>query len=336
MSVATLLVTEPDFPLGRSVFEQEVPPVGSDQPQTYTPKFAPSSRFIELANIYAELVTGDDVRELMLRGRADPRRRRGHSARGDERLGCARFRCSAIRGLASTPEGAISVAQRANDAFRRSSSTEQDRGGIPADQRVVLTEVRQPSPATTVLLEGRSKTVPIVVFLTVMLAVVGLAFILENLRPARPPGGRRVRARSAASAARAATPLRLGPCGSSRQRRARAVHLVRGRPRGARAPDADRPHGVRGRSRRRPVIALVIVFAVAYRSLLAWDSLLALLVLVILFVPIQRYVLPGSLPFELEPYRLLVAFMIAGWIASLLVDPTGAPAAHRASSFPWS
>ena len=43
--------------------------------------------------------------------------------------------------------------------------------------------------------------------------------------------------------------------------------------------------------------------------------------LVILFIPIQRYVLPGSLPFELEPYRLLVAFMFAGWIASLLVDP---------------
>ena len=71
-----------------------------------------------------------------------------------------------------------------------------------------------------------------------------------------------------------------------------------------------------------PVVAAVIVFAVAYRSLLAWDSLLALLVLMILFVPIKRYVLPGSLPFELEPYRLLVAFMIAGWIASLLVDPT--------------
>jgi len=71
-----------------------------------------------------------------------------------------------------------------------------------------------------------------------------------------------------------------------------------------------------------PVIALTIVFTVAYRSLLSWDSLLAALVLVILFVPIQRYVLPGSLPFELEPYRLLVAFIVAGWTASLLVDPS--------------
>jgi len=71
-----------------------------------------------------------------------------------------------------------------------------------------------------------------------------------------------------------------------------------------------------------PVIALTIVFALAYRSLLSWNSLLTVLVLVILFIPIQRYVLPGSLPFELEPYRLLVAFMVAGWTASLLVDPS--------------
>ena len=70
-----------------------------------------------------------------------------------------------------------------------------------------------------------------------------------------------------------------------------------------------------------PVIALTIIFTLAYRSLLSWDSLLAVLVLVILFVPIQRYVLPGALPFELEPYRLLVAFIVAGWTASLLVDP---------------
>ncbi len=69
------------------------------------------------------------------------------------------------------------------------------------------------------------------------------------------------------------------------------------------------------------MIALAIVFTLAYRSLLSWDTLLAVLVLVILFIPIQRYVLPGALPFELEPYRLFVAFIVAGWTASLLVDP---------------
>jgi hypothetical protein len=182
VSVSTLLVTEPDFPLGRSVFPEEVPPVGSDRPQTFAPKFAPSTRFIELANTYAEFVTGDAVRDIMLRDgpirgvvEATPLVASNASD--------APLPMLAIRGLASTPEGAVLVAQRATDAFESFLDTQQDRRAIPAEQRAVLSQVRQPSPATTTLLEGRSKTLPIVVFLTVMLAVVGLAFILENLRP---------------------------------------------------------------------------------------------------------------------------------------------------------
>jgi hypothetical protein len=70
-----------------------------------------------------------------------------------------------------------------------------------------------------------------------------------------------------------------------------------------------------------PVTVVVIVCALTYRSLLAWQNLLALLIVVILFVPIRRYSLPGHLPFELEPYRLLVFLVLAGWIASLLADP---------------
>ena len=52
-----------------------------------------------------------------------------------------------------------------------------------------------------------------------------------------------------------------------------------------------------------------------------WPRLLAGLILVILFIPIRRYTLPGSLPFQLEPYRLLVMMLLVGWGASLLVDP---------------
>jgi polysaccharide biosynthesis protein PslJ len=70
-----------------------------------------------------------------------------------------------------------------------------------------------------------------------------------------------------------------------------------------------------------PLIALGVVFVIAYRTLLAWPALLAGLVIVILFIPIKRYTLPGHLPFELEPYRLLVAVIVALWIAALLVDP---------------
>src|SRR5918995_1221437 len=67
-------------------------------------------------------------------------------------------------------------------------------------------------------------------------------------------------------------------------------------------------------------VALLTVFVVGHRTLLAWRSLIAALVLLIFFIPIKRYSLPASLPFELEPYRLFVAVLVIVWIASLLVD----------------
>jgi tetratricopeptide (TPR) repeat protein len=70
-----------------------------------------------------------------------------------------------------------------------------------------------------------------------------------------------------------------------------------------------------------PLVALIILVSAAYRTLLAWRNLVALMILVILFVPMRRFVLPGSLPFELDLFRLLVAFVLGGWVASLLVDP---------------
>jgi hypothetical protein len=72
------------------------------------------------------------------------------------------------------------------------------------------------------------------------------------------------------------------------------------------------------------VSALVIVGMVAtlaYKHVLRWPMLLAATILVILFIPIKRYTLPGNLPFELEPYRLLVAIIVVLWLAALLIDP---------------
>jgi len=68
-------------------------------------------------------------------------------------------------------------------------------------------------------------------------------------------------------------------------------------------------------------VAGITVAAVAYRSLLKWQALVAFMLLVILFVPIKRYRMPVELPFELEPYRVAVALIAGGWITSLLIDP---------------
>jgi polysaccharide biosynthesis protein PslJ len=68
-----------------------------------------------------------------------------------------------------------------------------------------------------------------------------------------------------------------------------------------------------------PVVAGVVALAAA-RLMLGWTALVGLICVVILFIPIRRYSLPGGLPFELEPYRLLVALVVGGWALSLLSD----------------
>ena len=68
-------------------------------------------------------------------------------------------------------------------------------------------------------------------------------------------------------------------------------------------------------------VALVVAFGViVWRSLVTWHSMLAALVLVILFIPIRTYSLPGSLPIDLEPYRLIVALVAGAWLAASLYD----------------
>jgi hypothetical protein len=55
-------------------------------------------------------------------------------------------------------------------------------------------------------------------------------------------------------------------------------------------------------------------------GVVAWHYLVIAVVLVILLVPARRFTLPAALPFEMEPYRLLVAVILLAWGASLLVD----------------
>jgi hypothetical protein len=72
-----------------------------------------------------------------------------------------------------------------------------------------------------------------------------------------------------------------------------------------------------------PAAGAVITFAAFHRRLLAWRTLTAALVAVVLFIPMRTYTLPiqVSATFKLDPYRLFVAFVVSGWIAALLADP---------------
>ena len=72
------------------------------------------------------------------------------------------------------------------------------------------------------------------------------------------------------------------------------------------------------------VVAAAMVLGVVivswHRTLLSFEAMIIAVVAVIFLIPIKRYTLPGNLPFELEPYRVLVALVVGAWFVALLVD----------------
>jgi len=72
-----------------------------------------------------------------------------------------------------------------------------------------------------------------------------------------------------------------------------------------------------------PVAVLAIVLAVATVPFLrSWTRAIAWLMAVVLLIPNDgRYIIGSGLPFQLEPYRVAVAVLLAGWGVGLLVDP---------------
>lgn len=68
-------------------------------------------------------------------------------------------------------------------------------------------------------------------------------------------------------------------------------------------------------------LALPIALVAFQRVVLAWQTLLGLILVVILFIPIRRYTVGGGLPIELEPYRVVIAVVLACWFCALAADP---------------
>jgi len=86
-----------------------------------------------------------------------------------------------IVGYAASPIAAQQAANRGSVVFKHFIDKQQQAAAIPLNQRVVLQRMNVASAAG--LVQGRKKTLPILAFMTVMLATIGLTFVLENLRP---------------------------------------------------------------------------------------------------------------------------------------------------------
>lgn len=180
-STATLFVTQEGFPWGRSVLDEAVP-VGPEAEAGYVPRYSPADRFQTLAQLYAELAKSDAVRTIVLS--EGPIKGEYEVAPMSSRDGSSYLPIVSVAGFGATPEEAESLARRVSDAFVVYLRDRQERADIPADKRVDVQVLEQPDEAE--LIEGRSLTRPIFLFVLVLTAFVGLAFALENLRPRAP------------------------------------------------------------------------------------------------------------------------------------------------------
>jgi hypothetical protein len=182
VSYSRLFVTQPGFKWGNSL-DPRAGGIASES-DGLSAQRAVEERFITLAVIYANLVTSDAVSAIMRRD--GPVKGRLEAAAlpvtpGSDDL----LPIISIAGFAETPAASRAIAARAAHALRTYIEAEQTQNDIPRSERVVLTSVNK--AGNTTLFQARRKTVPIVAFLTVMLAAIALAFVLENLRPRMQP-----------------------------------------------------------------------------------------------------------------------------------------------------
>jgi hypothetical protein len=173
---ATLLVTQPGFPWGSALQQYEQPARG----QGAVPS-GDLTRLTALTGLYVQLVNGDAIAKKVAQRVPGG----GVSATQNFAISPSYYSTAlpilTLTGTGWTRSEALAATQAGVDVLTGYLKRQQGAADIAAQDRVVVEELQRPIKTTVV--NGTKKTLPIVVFLTVMLAVIGLAFVLENLRP---------------------------------------------------------------------------------------------------------------------------------------------------------
>ena len=183
-SSASIFITQEGFPLGRSIYD-EVVPVGSPgttdpNATSYVPRYNDPGRFASYAPLYARLASSDLLKNEMLRDGPLPGTVSASPGTDPTNPGVI-LPLVEIRGFATTAADAKATAARATRALVDYVRQQQAGNKIAVDSRVILRVLDEPSPP--VLATPRTKTRPVFVFIAVLLAVAGLIFLLENVRP---------------------------------------------------------------------------------------------------------------------------------------------------------
>jgi len=177
-STSRIGVTQQGFPWGRLFAQDATSLTPAEQARRLGIPIADPNRFKDLAFLYAELATSDPVRRLMLRSGAIDGDVVAEPVIAENGITLPLIDVTAT---AESSEKAVALAQRAANALDRYVEQQQLSNRVPASDRVVLLKVLRAEKAT--ITKPRPRTIPVVVFLFVAAATIGLAFLLENLRP---------------------------------------------------------------------------------------------------------------------------------------------------------
>ena len=339
-SESSLLVTQAGFPEGRSTLPTAGTARGWRGPGRADSagqlEFADPDRLSALASLYAQLATGDRVRS-QLPEKPKPAQIEAIPVEGNASTQLPVIKLTTTAG---SGRGRAALNVHTVQALQQVLESEQTKNAIPAGQRIQITQIN--APAAPVQDRGplahRLDTRP-----PAVRARRGCARASARRAPRRPrghggrstawscPGGdRRPPARSPSAARSRCLPAgprparRAGPPAGAGRGDLPGSRPPRPGPGGRRREERGGPSGPSGSSsgsallscspppplrvQANPILAAVVLplVLVAYqRTLLAWQTLLGLLLAVILFIPIRRYTVGGGLPVELEPYRLL-------------------------------
>jgi hypothetical protein len=179
LSASTIFVTQDGFPWGRTIFDETIEVEGSDGEPTFIPRFADPGRLSGLAVLYTELAKSDEVRRAFLMSAPPGVTYEPVVVKSTD--GSSTLPMIYMKGYGPTAALAEFAANHATTAFRRYLGSKQAEARISRDKRVETVVTSRATPAE--LFEPRSIVRPIFLLLLVLMASIGLAFVLENLWP---------------------------------------------------------------------------------------------------------------------------------------------------------
>lgn len=170
-SQAMLMLTEPGFPWGRTA----IPSIGGNSAAPPQPVNVSS-----LTDLYSQFANSDDVKRLMLAEGA-PKSWSITGAPAVPVIQGATLPVIALSGRANSASEAVLAVEYGRRALVQYVARQQQVAKIPTAQRINLQIIQNATPS--VVVQPRKKTLAVVVFAALLIATIGLAFILENLRP---------------------------------------------------------------------------------------------------------------------------------------------------------